>query len=68
MEPKKYNPFKGCNCPWCKGSKQIMSRNRSKGWQKEKEMMHRKFRRTGKNIPNDDDYDFPPFLSGNRWY
>lgn len=65
MTPVKFQPFKGCSCGWCKGSKQILSR-RSSRIRDEKIRMHRLFRRTGERVGID--YEMPGFVSGNRWY
>lgn len=62
----KFQPYKGCNCDWCKGSKQHMSRSGSKNYRFWRKFARRQFRRTGQNI--DLNYETPPFKSTERWY
>lgn len=61
----KFQPYKSCSCGWCRGSRTHISRC-SKHYKKAKQLAHRKFRRSGKNI--DLNYIMPTFLSCDRWY
>jgi len=60
----KFQPYKGCNCPWCRGSKQNASG--SSNYRFWKKYWRRRFRRTGQRIGID--YEMPTFQSTDRMY